>query len=555
MSVYYAGQKVGTLQHAGIEVVQVICGGQEIYPATGPQLDPLRHRITDSGGQKWFEVCWNSPEILSGNAESGWVDPGGYCQLEIERSENLVNWATAEVSDCAVTAILQVDGTYDYWARSKFPIDSAVKSGLIRLRSGEATGESGLVTADARNNPLTGLTIAGVVQALAGFPYTMPGDAARMQTDIRALGWTGATVTASAATVWEIIIPGVSLTSYTQRSRISWPQYLIADLFGTVNTPVNGADFTGVFVNAAGLRTSINKQFFRMKVTAKKRLSVGMLAAKMIEGVDSRLAVAAPPSSSMKLFTGIVANYTGSTFVPNTANWLHDLRSQLTGFHMGADAWTQSYALIPLGDRYALSCGHNGPGPGTTVKYVSPTGVVFTTSILAWINDYPARSSSDTQQTYQTDLMVVVLADPLPTWVYRAPIIAITAGLRTALDTYDPPTVAISQGSWTAGPSTPYGEADTPDNRMAFVKSMLLKTPRTALRDPFHHGALVGDSGTPEYILIDDVLYLYRVITQPNETGVFVADWFTYINAMIARGAVVTGIPAIKIAPAPLHFV
>lgn len=274
------------------------------------------------------------------------------------------------------------------------------------------------------------------------------------------------------------------------------------------------------------------------------------LASAMASAVDGYLTAAATPSTSMKLFMGIGALYTGSTFAPNTSNWLQALRSQLTGFHSKAGAWTQGYAAIPLGDRFALSCGHNGPGIGTVLTYVKGDGTIFETTISHWINDHGDVAQiyvSDTKQAYQADLSVYVLADALPAWVNRAPIIRITDEDRVVMDSYDPPTVAISQGGWNAGPSSPYGYADTPDNRMVYAKSMLIKTPRTGLRDPFFHDVKTGDSGSPEYVLINDTLYLYRVITNTGGSGVYVADWIPYINSMIARGATVASIPPITI--------
>jgi hypothetical protein len=401
---------------------------------------------------------------------------------------------------------------------------------------------------------------SGTLVALPGYPYTMPAQEAALESDLIAAGFAYTQVTLFRDS-WTIFLPNVTTLGVTRTFTATISPTDPFQMW-TPQDATNGINLQALLestvenVRVGGaVKQESDKGFLRLGAVPSRTMRMPELAAKMIDGVDSRLSAAAAPSTAMKLFTVIGALYTGSIYTPNPQNWLQDLRPQLTGFHMGAGAWTQSYALIPLGDRYVLSCGHNGPGPGESVKYVSATGDVFTTTITHWINDYPARASSDTKQAYQTDLMVCVLADPLPAWVYRAPIIALSDTLRTALDAYDPPTVAISQGNWTDGPTSPYGFADTPDNRMAFVKSMLLKTPRPALRDSFYHGAFEGDSGTPEYILLDDVLYLYRVITNSAGSGVYVGEWLPYINSLIARGATVAGIPAVKISAAPFHFV
>lgn len=231
------------------------------------QGDGLVYRLVNDGAEIWWEVGFLAPSNdLLGDAANGWTDAGGFLHLRFHRSENLTSWDN-EFIPAPGTPVAMGGGDYMYYARSRFPQNSVVKSGQIRLSSGSYDGLPGSIGSDSRNNPFTAMTIGGVVQALGGFPYTMPGDAARMQADLRARGWSTATVTASSDTVWEIIVPGVSLTSYSQASRVSWPQYLVADMFGVVNTPVNGGDLAGEYVNAAGVRTAVLKQFARLGIS------------------------------------------------------------------------------------------------------------------------------------------------------------------------------------------------------------------------------------------------------------------------------------------------
>jgi hypothetical protein len=234
------------------------------------EVEALLHRVVEHNDEKWFEVGFLSPyNNLLGDAANGWTDPGGYLFFRLERSENLTTWDHAWI-DAPGSPVNNGDDTFTYWARSTFPVDSKVKSGLIEVSSGAAYGvpiqTPGNIHPDTRNNPFTALTVLGVSRALGGFPYTMPGDASRMQTDLAAL-FTGATVEAIDATNWRIRIPNVSFTNYQQVNKVFWPQYLVADMFGVVNVPVNGADFQGVFFNSANVRTGLNKQFGRAKVT------------------------------------------------------------------------------------------------------------------------------------------------------------------------------------------------------------------------------------------------------------------------------------------------
>lgn len=279
---------------------------------------------------------------------------------------------------------------------------------------------------------------------------------------------------------------------------------------------------------------------------ANRRNSLVRFPNEASYAVDRRLAVAAAPSASMKLFTGIGAGYSGSTFTPNTANWLQDLRSQLTGFHMGAGGYNQSYALMPLGDRFVLNCAHNGPEPlPLSLKYVKGDGTVFTTTATHWINDRVGAVSSDAQQAYVDDRMIYVLADALPAWVYRAPILQLTSEQKTAFANV--PTIMITQGNWTSGPSSPYGFADTPDNRMVAIRNFGLSTPLSGAREAFRHVGQTGDSGCPDYLLIGDVLYLVRLTTFSNGSGPFIGDQMAYLNSLIARGATAAGISPITL--------
>lgn len=256
-------------------LITYVALGTEIKPAE-PEIiipdrfdDSLLYRVVDDGDEKWFEVGFLSPtNDLLGDAANGWTDAGGNILLRIERSEDLINWdhdlIPAPSSPEAVG-----DGDYIYWARLKYPVDSMVKSGQIRASSGMGgIAENGNISPDARNNPITGITINNVLQSLASYPYTMPTDAAELQVDLRAIGWTGATVTASSATVWEIIIPNVEHTSYQITNKVSWPGYLVPDMYGNLTITLDSIYFAGVFYNEAGVRTGVRKQFARMAVSA-----------------------------------------------------------------------------------------------------------------------------------------------------------------------------------------------------------------------------------------------------------------------------------------------
>jgi hypothetical protein len=230
--------------------------------------DNLRTRFVTIAGEIFWEVGFVSPVQLVGNGISGWTDTDGHLLAKLYRSENLVNW---DEEWLPVPTSPEASGSdWIHWLRSRFPRQSEVKSGSLVMRSVTRWGgELGTFTGDTRNNPIQSVIIAGVSLALGGFPYTMgnPGEAARLQTALRVF-YPTATVTASSNTEWEIAIPLVNLTTTQQINRVTWPAYLVPDMFGQLTNTINGADFHGEFVNAAGVRTAVTKQFARLGVSA-----------------------------------------------------------------------------------------------------------------------------------------------------------------------------------------------------------------------------------------------------------------------------------------------
>lgn len=271
------GPPVSTVR--GCEVrLQYQAGGGEITPLE-PELvldsvDGLLHRtVTEGSGssaEKWFEVGFESPILLDGNAADGWLDPHGHFLLRMHRSENLTSW-DFDFVECP-SSPETIDGGYRYWARCKYPVDSATKTGQLRAESVASwgSGEPGDFGGDTRNNPITKLTVAGVNLALGGFPYTLgtAGEDARMTADMQPF-YPGATMVATSNVLWEIIIPGVTLTSFNQTNKIWWePGYLVEDMYGNLTITVNSVGLAGQFVNSAGVRTAVSKQFARLGVSA-----------------------------------------------------------------------------------------------------------------------------------------------------------------------------------------------------------------------------------------------------------------------------------------------
>ena len=212
--------------------------------------------VTD-GDWKWFEVAFTSPEILFGNASIGWHYPPTRCRVWLESSDTLA------VGSFYTTGFVDspgypepVIGGYAYCARSIYPVDAKVKTAVLTI--GFTSGGSAL------NNPFTAITIADTVQSLPNFPYTMPTNAAQLQTDLRAAGWTGATVTATSATVWNVTIPNVPLSDWNMLNKIYWPEYSYTNEMGGTSTS-DGISFFGTYVDSNNVVIK-TKQFVRLGV-------------------------------------------------------------------------------------------------------------------------------------------------------------------------------------------------------------------------------------------------------------------------------------------------
>lgn len=267
--VFTQGAQIGQVFSQGVETEFVFGMGCQLLPKLPIKIWGLcATRVVTASGEKWFEFGFRLTADLLGDASIGWTDADGFFLIEPEWSRDLINWTGGKFVAAPVPVVTLPSGQKQYWSRAINPVDSQIKTGQLTAASGSYhSGGSGAggITGDVRNNPFTSLTIGGVVKALGGFPYTMPTDAARMTADLQAF-YPGSTVVATSAVDWLITIPGVNYTAYNASSKVSWPSYLVADMYGNINTPYSYLDFLGAFVDPAGNSVE-TKGFARLKIT------------------------------------------------------------------------------------------------------------------------------------------------------------------------------------------------------------------------------------------------------------------------------------------------
>lgn len=164
-----------------------------VYRQICGEAPPVFTRQATASEADWFEFGFTAAEPLTGNATDGWTDALREISWKIEASEDLTTWVTDEMIDCTTTAIANLDGTFTYWARRVVPLvwnDVMIDLTLSSNRYGKS---------------ITAIDIFRTPVSLPGYPYAMPAQAATLQADLRAAGYTGATVTSTSAALTTLV--------------------------------------------------------------------------------------------------------------------------------------------------------------------------------------------------------------------------------------------------------------------------------------------------------------------------------------------------------------
>lgn len=213
--------------------------------------------IVDDATAKWFELEIILPGDFDGNPVDGWTD--GTIHLGLFWSETLTSWVSGGwIAAPGKTTVTLGDGRKKHFARfATTPL--FWKTVMIDLTA----------TSDRYGKSITGLTIYQTPVSLPSYPYDMPSEAAQMQTDLRAAGYTGAVVSSvsapltvgiknhqvAGATLLAVTMSGTSVTDIKDSGvTVSLPgyPYSMPSQRATLQTDLRNAGKSGAVVRLFG---------------------------------------------------------------------------------------------------------------------------------------------------------------------------------------------------------------------------------------------------------------------------------------------------------------
>ena len=214
----HAGQEIARVFHAGQEADFVFGRGTTMFAKIPAEIYGRTEcrNVTDATAY-WFEFGFRMDVLLSGNGAAGYTDPGNYFRLEIQQTEDLVNWSMGKFVPAPVPVVDNGDGTWTYWSRALVPVWWLNVLADLTL------------TSNRYGKSITELSIGQVPLTLPSYPYAMPAQAATLQADLRAAGYPGAVVSTVSAALT------VGIINHTEEGSIP----LTATLSGTDVTQVS----------------------------------------------------------------------------------------------------------------------------------------------------------------------------------------------------------------------------------------------------------------------------------------------------------------------------
>lgn len=224
---FTGGAEVGRAFFGGQEAEFVFGRGTQILPSLGAEIyGSTAIRMVADDVAEWMELGFTMDHLLNGNGAAGFTDQGHYFRINLQQSLDLVNWNMGKFEPAPVPVVDNGDGTWTYWSRCTQP----------RIWKHITIDET--ITSTRYAKTITGLQLFQMNIATGmSYPYAMPADAARLQADLRAAGYPGATVTSVPRAL------SVKVTNWisegTQNFSVTLTGSTVTQVRNATNTPIS----------------------------------------------------------------------------------------------------------------------------------------------------------------------------------------------------------------------------------------------------------------------------------------------------------------------------
>lgn len=363
-------------------------------------------------------------------------------------------------------------------------------------------------------DPLEGLSVAGI--ASQALDLSSPASAARViangssstgtDDDLTTLITTGATSATDYLWNWEPASTNLQPVTLTRSS--SDPAVIAPD-------PTNDRRWTYASTGTATLTMQTGSSTYTADVTTSTATGQtvttvtgsvpGSLRAHIIAQIDDRLA-ASTPATGLALYSTRTPGT--STYVRNTSNWAAsaDLTAHAAYNSASNTAWTGATLISPC---HIITADHTSPWLtiGATLHFVSLTNTVTSRTITA------------AQTITGTDIRICKLNADVGTDINFARILPATWGNK--LPTLGAATLPIAR--ITQNQTLIVEELVSLDTNARFTRA-------PSSRADWYQPAVVGDSGTPSFFLVNGQMILITT-RYTSESGPSASSYAAEINA------------------------
>jgi hypothetical protein len=264
------GNRIPSRLHRGSRKIHLLCkGGRPVYLSPEAKAYVLRDWLAANVTTVpltladetafWFDLEILLPADFVGAPDTGWTSPANRLRLGVFWSNNLTSWTTAGDGWTAAPGSwpqLQPDGRNLWRARYSTPI--WWQQVLIDYQA----------NSDRYGKSITAITMAMAQINLPGYPYAMPSDAARLQSDLRTAGYPDSVVssvsrpisvsirnhTPDGNAVMRATMVGANVTAVTYNgvtAALSYP-FAMPQQQAALQTALRNAGYSGAVVSLHG---------------------------------------------------------------------------------------------------------------------------------------------------------------------------------------------------------------------------------------------------------------------------------------------------------------